>query len=221
MRKPFALITALAVVGSCAAVAAKEKRKTVLPQYVLDAQTAMVLIDPDAAIPVKDPSGNKIAQDDVEKALMKWGRLRPVMTMELADLVIVIRKGNKEAIDPTVSGPAPNDRPVIVQGTDSTVRVGVQHGRNPDAAQTGGPTGPGLGSGGEIGPSEDFFSVYQGKVDTPLTRAPVWQYKSKNGLKSPDVPAVGEFKKAVDEAVKQQQEELKKKQQQQQQSGKP
>jgi len=56
-------------------------------------------------------------------------------------------------------------------------------------------------------------------VPTPLERAPVWRYVAKDGLRGPDVRAVAEFKKAVDEAVKQQQQ--RKKQQGQQQTGKP
>ena len=199
------------VVLVCACLAsAKDKKKNTLPTYVLDAQTVLVMIDPDAGTSMTDPGGNKTAQDDVEKALMKWGRLRLVMAQ--ADLVIVIRKGNNQAVQPTIGGQPTNDRPVIVQGTDSSIRVGVQQGRSPDGVQNGGPLPQGPGMGGEIGPSEDTFLVYQGQtfggdaaqLPSASQRAPVWKYVAKNGLKSPDVPAVTEFKKAVDEAVKEQ-----------------
>lgn len=202
------------VVLLCACLAgAKDKKKNALPTYVLDAQTVLVMIDPDAGTSMTDPGGNKTAQDNVEKALMKWGRLRLVMTMAQADLVIVIRKGNKQAVQPTIGGQPTNDRPVIVQGTDSSIRVGVQQGRSPDGVQNGGPLPQGPGMGGEIGPSEDTFFVYQGQtfggdagqLPSASQRAPVWKYVAKNGLKSPDVPAVTEFRKAVDEAVKEQQ----------------
>src|SRR5436853_252834 len=50
----------------------------------------------------------------------------------------------------------------------------------------------------------------RGGTDAPaLNRAVAWRYARKNGLKSAEVPAVGEFKKAVDEAVKQQQQKQK------------
>jgi hypothetical protein len=141
----------------------------------------------------------------VEKALMEWGRLKPTMTMSQADLVIVVRKGDKQAMNPTVAGQSPNDRPVIVQATDNTIRVGGQQGRSPDAAENGGPLSPKPGMGGEIGPTEDLFSVYLGGTEDALKRGPLWRYARKDALKSPDVPAVAAFKKAVDEAVKQQQ----------------
>jgi hypothetical protein len=50
-----------------------------------------------------------------------------------------------------------------------------------------------------------LFSVYLGGTEDALKRGPLWRYARKDALKSPDVPAVAEFKKAVDEAVKQQQ----------------
>lgn len=93
----------------------------------------------------------------------------------------------------------------VVQATDNTIRIGGQQGRSPDAAQNGGPTSPKAGMGGEIGPTEDLFSVYLGGTEDALRRGPLWRYSRKDALKSPDVPAVAEFKKAVDEAVKQQQ----------------
>ena len=220
MRVIAAALTVVCLVAVCGAPG-KEKKKNTLPAYVLDAHTVLVLIDPDAAIPANDPYGNRTGQDDVEKALMKWGRLRPVMTMGQADLVIVIKKGTKQSVQPTIGKEPPNDRPVIVQGTDSTIRVGVQKGPRPDEGQGDGPVPQGRGTGGEVGPGEDTFSVYQGQVDAPLERAPVWRYLAKDGLESPDVPAVKEFKKAVDKAVQQQQQRQKQKQQQPSQNAKP
>jgi hypothetical protein len=212
MLKLMRVVAAVLLLCACLAVA-KDKKKFTLPDFVLNAQTVAVLVDPDAAIPVNDPGGNKTAQDDVEKALMSWGRLRVTMDVGHADLVIVVRKGNKQAVNPTVGGEPPNDRPVVVQQTDNATHIGGQIG-HPTTAQQGQPTG--VGPGGEIGPSEDMFSVYQGQGDVPLERAPVWRYMAKNALRSPDVPAVGEFKKAVDAAVKEQQERQKQQAQQQQ-----
>lgn len=194
---------------------AKDKKKNTLPDYVLWAQTAIVLIDPDVGTPVNDPMGNQAAQQDVEKALMNWGRLRLVMDPSQAELVIVVRKGTKAGGQPTIGGD-PNDRPVIVQQTDTAIRIGAQQGHPADVTQPGKPEGPSLGA--EVGPSDDTFSVYKGQVSAPLENAPVWRYTAKDGLHSPDVPAVIQFKKAVDEAVKQQQQKQK---QQAAQKGRP
>lgn len=198
----------LAVVLLFACVAAADKKKKVLPDVVLQAQTYFVLIDPDAGTPVNAPLANKTAQDDVEKALLNWGRLKPAPTMSMADLIITVRKGLGKAAAPTISGEPTNDRPVVVQPNDNGIHIGLQQGRNPDAGQTGPQNGkPGLGS--ETGPTEDTFLVYAGGAansDPSLDHAaPVWRYVAKNALRSPDVPAVGEFRKAVEAAVKQQQ----------------
>jgi hypothetical protein len=210
--RPFTMmaILALAVCTVASNFSAAKEKKSTLPAYVLEAQTVFVMIDPDAGTAVNDPQGNQMAREDVEKALMRWGRLKPVMTMSLADLVIVIRKGNTQPVQPTVGGEPTNDRPVIVQATGDTIRIAGQQGRSPDAAEVGGPTGQRPTMGGEVGPAEDLFTVYQGGTDAPALNRPVaWRYARKNGLKSPEVPAVGEFKKVVDEAVKQQQQKQK------------
>lgn len=206
-------VAAGCVLGSCVAVAGKDKKKSTLPGYVLEAETVFVMIDPDAATALTDPQGDRTAREDVEKALMKWGRLRLVMSTDLADLVIVIRKGNTQPVQPTVREPA-NDRPVILQGAGDTIRIGAQEGRSPDAAMTGGPTLPRVG--GEVGPSEDLFTVYQGRgFDERLLERPLaWRYAGKGALKWPYVRAVNEFQKAVDEAVKQQQQQQQKQKQQ-------
>jgi len=56
----------------------------------------------------------------------------------------------------------------------------------------------------EVGPAEDMFMVYEGRLDGPLDRAPVWRYVNKDALRSPNVPAVAEFRKIIEEAEKQQ-----------------
>jgi hypothetical protein len=181
---------------------AKEKTKTVLPDFVLNAKTVRVLIDPDAGTPVNAPMVNKAAQEDVEKALTKWGRLSPVFTATDADLIITVRKGSTKIIQPTINGEPTNTRPVVVQPSDTGIHVGVNKGRPPDSAQTNPQTGP-PSLGGEVGPAEDMFLVYDGRGGFLPESAPIWKYVAKNGLKSPDVPAVAEFRKAIDAALKQ------------------
>jgi hypothetical protein len=58
-----------------------------------------------------------------------------------------------------------------------------------------------------VGATEDSFVVYDGTVADPMDRAPVWRFVAKNGLHSPDVPAVGEFRKLIEEAEKQQKQQ--------------
>jgi len=184
-------------------VSAKEKKKPVLPDYLLNARTAAVIIDPNAGIPVSNPGANKTAQDDVEKALLRWGRINPVIDISQADLVIVVRKGSGKTVQPTVSGPPQNDRPVIVQTTDGGIRIGGQAGHPPDPAQGDDPQPTRRGQGAETGPVEDMFAVYEGRVNSPLDQAPAWRYVAKNALSSPNVPAVAELRKLIEEAVKQ------------------
>jgi hypothetical protein len=185
------------------------KKKDTLPAEALDARTVVVLIDPDAGNSTAAPLANKSAQEDVEKALANWGRLKPILIGNTADLVITVRKGNGKIVQPTVGGEPPNDRPVVVQPSDTGIHVGVQQGRPPDSIQPPPQqTSPSLGS--EIGPIEDTFLVYMGGTGSPpLERAPVWRYVAKNALHSPDVPAVAEFRKAIEAAVKKQQKTTK------------
>jgi hypothetical protein len=170
-----------------------------------------VIIDPDAGISPSAPMANKNAQADVEKAFEKWGRLRPVLASMNPDLVIVVRKGNGKIVQPEIGGggTSPNNRPVIIQPNDNGIRIGGQKGRSPDGTQTDPQSGspqPQVG----VGASEDSFVVYDGTATDPTGNAPIWRYFGKNGLKSPDVPAVEEFKKIFNETEKQQQQQQKK-----------
>jgi hypothetical protein len=182
---------------------AKEKDKVVLPADVLRAQTVLVVITPDAGEPLADPTANRKALEDVEKALMKWGRFRLTTESYTADLVIAVRKGTKQAIAPVIRGSPVDTRPVILEPTDGNTRVGVQRGSPPDLTRGGSgtqDTGPRLGT--EIGPSEDTFAVYRGRIEYPLDGPPVWRYAAKDSLSSPAVRAVDEFRKAIDAAEK-------------------
>jgi hypothetical protein len=176
--------------------------KTILPAYVLQARTVLVVVDPNAGISPANPNENRMAREDVEKALMNWGRFRPVMDAQTADLVISVRRGHGKAVNPTIGG-VPNDRPVILQPNDSGIRVGAQQGRNtpvtdPNAAP---PMGPHAQT--EIGPSEDTLIVYRGQVEHPLDSPPVWRYVAKDALNSSAVPAVAQFRKVIEEDQKQ------------------
>lgn len=186
--------------------AAGNKKKVVLPAYVLRARTVVVLIDPDAGINPEAPRANQTAQEDVEKALMKWGRLSPVLDPQSADLVIVVRKGSGKFVQPTIDGVPTNDRPVIVQQTDSSIRIAGQQGRSPSAPTQPLPPDTRPSTQTEIGASEDQFMVYEGHVSgaSLQQQAIAWRYTNKNALHSPNVPAVEEFRKLIDEAEKQQ-----------------
>ncbi len=89
---------------------AKDKTKNVLPDYVLQAKTVAVIIDPNAGISIDDPRANQMAQKDVEAAFLKWGRFEPVSDPKTADLVVVVRKGNGRLMDETIPDPRQNER---------------------------------------------------------------------------------------------------------------
>jgi hypothetical protein len=208
------LLLSLMLLFTCVAIADKKKKDT-LPAEILNAETVMVLVDPNAGMSTSAPLANRTAQEDVEKALANWGRLKVVLIEGTnADLIITVRKGNGKVVQPTVNGEPTNDRPVVVVPSDNGIHIGVQQGQPPGSTQPPPQdTSPRLGS--EVGPAEDTFLVYTGGAGTPpagslpLDRAPVWRYVSKNALHSPEVPAVAEFRKAIEAAIKQQQKTTK------------
>jgi len=159
----------------------------------------LVVIDPNAGISSSNPNENRTAQEDVEKALMNWGRFSPTLDAIDADLVISVRRRNGKAVSNTIGG-VPNDRPVIMEPTDSGIRIGAQHGTPSSVTADSPPPGPHPQT--EIGPTEDTFIVYRGKVEDPLDNAPVWRYVAKDALSSPSVPAVAQFQKVIEQTEK-------------------
>jgi hypothetical protein len=181
---------------------AKDKKKSSLPEYVLRAATVLVVVSPDAGEPLNEPRANETARDNVERALMQWGRLRPVMDGEESDLVIAVRTGSGRMVQPTVRGGPVDQRPGTAQTGDGNIRIGAQQGQPPPLSDPsmGQPNGPRIGN--NVGPSEDTFEVYRGGVQYPLDSAPVWRYIAKDCLRQPGVTAVEEFRKAIAQAEK-------------------
>jgi hypothetical protein len=58
-----------------------------------------------------------------------------------------------------------------------------------------------------MGPSENSFEVYRGRVDYPLDAPAVWRYVAKDALDEfPEVVAVEQFRKVINEADQQSQQ---------------
>jgi hypothetical protein len=179
------------------------KGKSILPPYILQAHTVAVLIDPDAGMSIEDPRANDIARNDVEAALQSWGRFSPVLGVEQADLIIVVRKGSGKMADATISNPRQNDRSGSVTSTDNGLSIGAQHGQQAGSASDASNGSIGLHPQMEVGMPDDSFVVYQGGRDDPLDAPAGWRWVRKNALHPHDVPAVQEFRKAIEEAEKQ------------------
>lgn len=184
----------------CLFATAKDKKKVPLPIDVLSAHTAWVMVDPQAGVDVSDPLANRHALDAVNAALAKWGRITPVTDPSQADLIIVIRKGTGRLVDETIGGTPMNAPPSVIGQ------------RTPDGGfNASGQTGPPMERQNnphpqmEVTDPADTFAVYRGNpaynndptVDNPLDSAPVWRYTAKNGLQSPSVPAVDQFRRAI------------------------
>jgi hypothetical protein len=199
---------------------AKDKPKSTLPTYVLQAHTVAVVIDPTAGVSLDDPRANEVAQRDVETALLNWGRYQPVLSGQSADLVIVVRRGTGKVASGTVHDPRQGRRPVTMDPMDTGIDIGAQRGQPPPYAGDSSDASQGSSIPSQIpsqnGPmmdqrphpqaeignatSQDSFLVYRGRAENPLDSSPVWRYAEKNCLKPHTVPAVDVFRKAVNDA---------------------
>lgn len=207
MRHGSRLVCAVLLM-SCLVATAKNKKKVLFPADIVQARTAWVIVDPNAGVDVRDPNANNLARTAVENALANWGRLKPVTDPSLADLVIVVRKGNGKLAEPTIAGtPINTPPPMIGQRTDSGVNGSARTGSPPPFGESD-PRGqadprPQM----EVGDPEDNFAVYRcNRMQTPgnpLNSPAVWRYSAPNALAAPGVPAVDEFRKIMLESEKQ------------------
>ena len=192
-------IAAFSLLLICPMVApAKNKKKILLPEDVLEARTVLVVVDPGAGIALDAPNANRKALEDVENALTNWGRFRLVRSEYNADLVISIRKGSGKMVQPTIGGVPIDNRPVIVEPTTD---ASMQHPPTPGPGAQ--PRIPDPHPQVEAGPSDDMFVVYRGKREKATEYPSVWRFSGSEGLRSPGVPAVVAFRKLIVEAEKQ------------------
>jgi hypothetical protein len=110
VRVPIAFLVLLLLVPQSSA---KNKKKQVLPEYVLRAQTVAVVIRPETGEPLTSPNANRTAQTNVENALTKWGRFKVISNAQAADLIIAVQTGH--VYGPTIRNSpadrrAPNDQ---------------------------------------------------------------------------------------------------------------
>ena len=199
----------------------KNNDKDSLPDYVLKAETVTVLILPDTPEPLSDPFANRKAQEEVEKAIMRWGRFQLTQDASTADLVIGVKKGTGKPVSPTISGGPVDSRPATIETTDNHIRIGVQQGRPPDGTQptdTGGRTSPGMETSSI---TQDMFEVFRGGEQYRANNAPVWTYVAKDGLKPPAVSAVEKFRKVLEDAEKAARQKQQQRAQQQSQKKNP
>jgi hypothetical protein len=188
-------------------IGAKNKKKQLLPDDILRAQRVFVVVHPDAGESVTHPWANRNAMNDVETALEKWGRFSLVTDPQTADLVIAVRVGNKSG--PVISHSPIDTRPPVYQPGIPDARVGQAPppGRAPDLTEPfpgdSGNRSPQIGS--QVTSSDDTLEVYRGGGEYPLDAAPVWRYIAKDSLSPPQVTAVEQFRKAIDESEKQSQ----------------
>lgn len=147
---------------------------------------------------------NQTVRDDVEKALMRWGRFRLETDASTADLIITVRKGNGKTVQPTIGGIPQNNRPVIFQPGESGGRIGGRQGTPPTPGDPTSPQSPSPSPQVEAGDTQDTLIIYRGNRENPLDSPWVWRYSGKDALRGPAVPAIEEFKKAITEAEKQQ-----------------
>jgi hypothetical protein len=207
---------AVSVMVLCCLIAnGKDKKKALLPVDILQAQTVSVIIDPDAGVDLQDPDADRVARENVEGAIVKWGRLRLFAGASSPDLIIVVRKGNRKTAEPTIGGTPANGMPPIGQ-TGSTTQIGGRGNNVPPcdvsdprcgSSEDQYPSSAGPGPSGarpqmEVGSTQDSFAVYRNGPN-PLDAPAVWRYTGKDALDAPDVPAVEAFRKLVAESEKQ------------------
>jgi hypothetical protein len=184
---------------------AKEKNKDngALPDYVVQARTVQVVVNPDASDSLENPMANTAAREAVQNALQAWGRFTLVVEGG-ADLVIAVRAGTGKLVAPALERGPTDTRIGDMHPGRGNIGIGAQQGRVPADSDPGVPvhTGPHIGK--EIGRANDVFEVYRGRGSYSVNSSPMWRYTAKDALKAPSVPAVEQFRKAIDASEKKQ-----------------
>lgn len=193
---PYRLIlTTLCLFAVSSPALAKDKNKSNLPDAVLQAQTVRVVVSSDAGLPINQPTANSDARNRVENALEAWGRFKIVSEGE-SDLVVAVRSSNGQIASPTIENGSTDAHIGGVQYGKLT--IGATQGHGPAMSEpTMNPKSTGPHVGKQIDGGRDLFAVYQGGPMYKMSAPPLWKFEGKNALKTPDMVAIREFRKAV------------------------
>ncbi len=182
------------------AVQGKPKKPDTLPAIFRNASYVYVqAVDGQQFDPRLDPE-DRLAIANVQDALSDWKRYTLVTRRDQADLIIVVRKGR------LVEGRVGVDVGAGTQGNAGT-------GPGGQAPSAGGPraSGPGVGVGvgGEVGPPDDLFEVYEPGSNDAFG-AQLWVRSQPEGLSGKNPILFKQFKDAVEKAYPLQQASQKK-----------
>jgi hypothetical protein len=149
---------------------------------------------------------NERARLEVQTALQNWGKYQVTADTDIADLIVVVRKGHAQAATSGGAGP------VVFDPTNSGANIGIHHGQNQPLSRTqSSQIGSQPGLGAEAGSPDDLLEIYRGRqplpgdgsrnaTQYPLDEPPIWSYTGENALQSPKLEAVVQFRKAVEAA---------------------
>jgi hypothetical protein len=182
------------VVLLCTASVAKSPNKSDLNRRITHAQYIIVttyygnsIVNPNT------PTEDRNVMLAMEQALKKWGRYHVVYSPEMADLVVLVRKGRYAVL--TGGG-------TIGVGSGGGISIGSGQpgiaGTVPDNRPIG--TGVGISSGAEAGMPDDELAIYDAHLG--LDTSPLWRRMQHDGLRVPKIPLLEELKRQVQETDK-------------------
>lgn len=164
----------LALLFAAPTVGAKDK--VIMPEAIAHATYVMVTTyDGDVFSPDLRPDDRQ-AVADVQKALEKWGRYTLVYSAHEAELILVVRTGH--AVE---------------------IRGGLQRGTT--VGPGGAPGSAGQVIGAEVGDPQDTLEAFISPADIK-TSTPLWRSRAVDGLKSPEMPLMKEFREKVEAVAK-------------------
>ena len=164
----------LAVVFVAPMVGAKDK--IIMPEAIAHATYVMVTTyDGDVFSPGLRPEDRQ-AIADVQKALENWGLYSLVYSAHEAELILVVRTGR------------------VIE-----VRGGLQRGTT--VGPSGAPGGTCQVIGTEVGDPQDTLEAFLAPTDIK-TSTPLWRGRAVDGLKSPELALVKEFREKVEAVSK-------------------
>jgi len=145
-----------------------------LPKQVVHAKYVLVTTYfGDNLADARVPPDDRQAVADVEDAIRKWGRYTLVYESKNADLILLVRKGR-------VAG--------VQEG------AGIHIGSNHPTPSVGDITNV------DAGDPRDTLAVYNGAQG--VDSSPIWRGVESDGLKTPDLPLVKEFRAKVEATAK-------------------